>query len=178
MAILVLTVILLLGQGILSQNTKSLEPLTKLNEIVTSRLKESLKEAQPGEFSSHYLKLQQAAELPFYQLDQKIMVFNEINVLQQNESSLNSTSAPVNQNDTLTEEASALRQLSDREFRRRVLRLLKRLGIYDSFTDRVFKAILSDEKQLRMLKKKLDSLGDDNKEVSKDALWSFIHDLF
>ncbi|XP_039501113.1 uncharacterized protein LOC120457690 [Drosophila santomea] len=181
MAIIVLATILVLSQGIQSQDNISLAPLKKLNDVVTSRLKERLKEATPADFSEHYKRLQQAADLPIYQLDEKIMAYNELNLLQQTDDSLGSTSEPPALNGTVSEDGPVLRQdMTFTMFERRILRILKRLGIYDNFTVRVFNAIFSDEKQLRKLKKKLDELDKEDKDTDKDKdiLWGHVLDLF
>jgi len=83
---------------------------------------------------------------------------------------------------TLSKEEPGLRQGNpagkDKNFEKRVLNLLRKLGIYDNFTTRVFNAIFSDEKQLKKLKKKLDELGKQDKAADQDDLWSFVHELF
>lgn len=183
MAIIVLAAILVLSQGIKSQDNISLDPLEKLNDVVTSRLKERLKEATTSDFSGQYKRLQQAADLPLFQLDEKIMAYNELNLIQRTDISSVSTSEPVIRNGSSSGDGPALRQgMTYTQFERQILRLLRRLGIYDSFTVRVFKAIFSDEEQLKKLKKKLDELGkkdkDTDKDNDKDLLWAHIIDLF
>lgn len=182
MTIIVLAAILVLSQGIQSQDNISLDPLEKLNDVVTSRLKERLKEAD-SDFSGQYKRLQQAADLPLFQLDEKIMAYNELNLIQRTDISSVSTSEPVIRNGSSSGDGPALRQgMTYTQFERQILRLLRRLGIYDSFTVRVFKAIFSDEEQLKKLKKKLDELGkkdkDTDKDNDKDLLWAHIIDLF
>ncbi|EDW45909.1 GM26774 [Drosophila sechellia] len=110
------------------------------------------------------------------------MAYNELNLLQRADISSGSTSEPVIRNGTSSEDGPALRQGTYTPFEKQILRLLRRLGIYDSFTVRVFKAIFSDEEQLKKLKKKLDELGkkdkDTDKDNDKDLLWAHIIDLF
>ncbi|XP_002042042.2 uncharacterized protein LOC6617730 [Drosophila sechellia] len=182
MAIIVLAAILVLSQGIQGQDNISLDPLEKLNDVVTSRLKERLEAATPADFPGQYKRLEQAADLPLFQLDEKIMAYNELNLLQRADISSGSTSEPVIRNGTSSEDGPALRQGTYTPFEKQILRLLRRLGIYDSFTVRVFKAIFSDEEQLKKLKKKLDELGkkdkDTDKDNDKDLLWAHIIDLF
>ncbi|XP_043640489.1 uncharacterized protein LOC122611450 [Drosophila teissieri] len=181
MAVIVLATILVFAQGIHSQDNISLAPLKKLNDVVTSRLKERLKEATAADFSEHFKRLQEAADLPIYQLDEKIMAYNELNLLQRTDASLGSTSEPEDRNGTFSEDGPLLRQdMTFTMFEKRILRILKRLGIYDNFTVRVFNAIFSDEKQLRKLKKKLDELGKEDKDSDKDKdlLWGHVIDLF
>ncbi|EDV58807.1 uncharacterized protein LOC6541477 [Drosophila erecta] len=178
MAFIVLATILVLSQGIQCQDSISSAPLKKLNAVVTSRLKERLKEASAADFAGHYERLQQAADLPIFQLDEKIMAYNELNHLQRTDASSGSTSEPAVRNET---DGAVLRQnMEFTMFERRILRLLRRLGIYDRFTARVFNAIFSDEMQLRKLKKKLDELGkeDKDKDNDKDVLWGHVFELF
>lgn len=64
------------------------------------------------------------------------------------------------------------------KFEKKVLKLLKKLGIYDEFAVRVFKAVFSNEEQLKKLKKKLDELGEDEISSENDSLWDLIFYLF
>ncbi|XP_017050567.2 uncharacterized protein LOC108094489 [Drosophila ficusphila] len=176
MVILLLAAILLLSQGIQSQDNVTADPLTKLDDIVTSRLKEGLKDLWPSEYAPYYLKLQQIAELPISQLDEKVKALNMVRFLIQSGESFNTAETSGIQNQTLSKENPALKQLTDKQFNKKVIKLLKRLGIYDNFTDRVFRAIFSDEKQLRKLKKKLADLDKDDED--KDTLWEFVFNLF
>ncbi|XP_037710628.1 uncharacterized protein LOC119547722 [Drosophila subpulchrella] len=171
MEIVVLAAILLMSQGIQSQENVSWDQLRKLNDVVTSRLKESLQKARLAECSSTLMMLQQAVELPISQLANKIEAFNIFN----------RSGSPASLNGTLSKEEPGLRQGNkgkDKNFEKRVLKLLRKLGIYDNFTTRVFNAIFSDEKQLKKLKKKLDELGKQDKAADQDDLWSFVHELF
>ncbi|XP_017012066.2 uncharacterized protein [Drosophila takahashii] len=177
MEVLVLAAILLLSQGIQSQESVSWEPLRKLNDVVTSRLKESLQQARRGDCSMTLLQLQQAVELPLSQLAQKIEALNVFNLPRRD---VGSTGTQSVLNGTLSNESNALRQgvtITNNDFDKKVLQLLRRLGIYDNFTTRVFNAIFSDEKQLRKLKKKLDDLGKEDKAADQD-LWNFVFDLY
>jgi len=182
MEIVVLAVILLMSQGIQSQENVSWDQLRKLNDVVTDRLKESLQKARLAECSSTLMMLQQAVELPISQLANKIESLNIFNRSQRDEDSVGSTGSPVSLNGTLSKEEPGLRQGNpagkDKNFEKRVLNLLRKLGIYDNFTTRVFNAIFSDEKQLKKLKKKLDELGKQDKAADQDDLWSFVHELF
>jgi len=182
MEIVVLAAILLMSQGIQSQENVSWDQLRKLDDVVTSRLKESLQKARLAECSSTLMMLQQAVELPISQLANKIESLNIFNRSQRDEDSVASTGSPASLNGTLSKEEPGLRQGNpagkDKNFEKRVLNLLRKLGIYDNFTTRVFNAIFSDEKQLKKLKKKLDELGKQDKAADQDDLWSFVHELF
>ncbi|KAH8353434.1 hypothetical protein KR084_010937 [Drosophila pseudotakahashii] len=177
MKVLVLAAILLLSQGIQSQESVPLEPLKKLNDVVTSRLRKGLQEARRGDCSMTLLQLQQAVELPLSQLAHKIEALNAFNLPRRDVGSIGSSSI---RNGTLSGEGAALRQgatPTNKDFQKKVLQILRRLGIYDNFTTRVFNAIFSDEKQLRKLKKKLDDLGKEDKSADQD-LWNFVIDLY
>ncbi|XP_016962997.1 uncharacterized protein LOC108033242 [Drosophila biarmipes] len=177
----VLAAILLVSQGIQGQDTVSLGPLRKLDDVVTSRLKESLQKARLGECSPKLMMLQQAVELPISQLAEKIDALNIFNLPRRDGDSFGSTGSSAAVNGTLSDEGPGLRQgtiVGNKDFEKQVLNLLRKLGIYDNFTDRVFKAILSDEKQLKKLKKKLDDLGKEDKTVDHADLWASVFDLF
>lgn len=62
------------------------EPLTKLNDVVTTRLKEILKERSQGQVPA-YIILQRAIELPKSLLDKKIEAYNTFKVMQMAEES-------------------------------------------------------------------------------------------
>ncbi|XP_016987808.1 uncharacterized protein LOC108050585 [Drosophila rhopaloa] len=177
MAFLIFAAILLMSHGIQSQKKAYLDPLIKLSDIITARLEESLKDLRAGEFSSYYTKLQQAAKLPFSKLDEKITALNMFRLLQRTDESFGSTRTPAIQNGSLPENGPALRQKFTQS-EKKILNLLMRLGIYDNFTARVFKAIFSDEQQLKKLKKKLDDLDKKEMDDGKDSLWDFLLDLF
>ncbi|KAI8043547.1 hypothetical protein M5D96_004879 [Drosophila gunungcola] len=98
-------------------------------------------------------------------------------LLQRNDEYLGATKAPATQNGALSEEGPALRQQFN-QFEKKIIRLLKRLGIYDNFTARVFNAIFSDESQLKKLKKKLDDLDKQERDADNDTLWEYVFELF
>ncbi|XP_052851558.1 uncharacterized protein LOC128261749 [Drosophila gunungcola] len=177
MAFLVFAAILLMSNGIQSQKKVFLDPITKLNDIITARLEESLHDSRTGEFPSQYISLRRAAKLPISQLDEKIKAFNMFRLLQRNDEYLGATKAPATQNGALSEEGPALRQQFN-QFEKKIIRLLKRLGIYDNFTARVFNAIFSDESQLKKLKKKLDDLDKQERDADNDTLWEYVFELF
>ncbi|EDW76233.1 uncharacterized protein Dwil_GK15346 [Drosophila willistoni] len=173
---------LLLMQCIARQEAFPMESLVKLHDLVTIRIKTTLEQEQnihPNEeFMRHYKLLADAAELPFELLDEKIVVYNAYKAY--TEAQLGGTDQSLEVNDE-TENRLTSRQ-SFSTFEKRILKLLKKLGIYDPFSERVFKAIFSDEKQLKKLKKKLDELGKKEKEEKesedKEILWDFIYGLF
>ncbi|XP_017152328.2 uncharacterized protein LOC108162219 [Drosophila miranda] len=79
----VLPAILLVFQGLpvpsSSDPVWGLEFLTNLNDVVTKKIKRSMEELEDSsilEAKESYLSLKEAAELPFLQLDEKIMAYN------------------------------------------------------------------------------------------------------
>ncbi|EDV35373.1 uncharacterized protein Dana_GF19741 [Drosophila ananassae] len=162
---------LLLTKSILSDEKIPSKRLIKLNEVITSRINETLLEYSHEDVSSYYKNLEAALKLPITQLDEKIMAYNvfvskkykgsylyEQNVIQ------------------LGNESSSRENYTKIE--KKLLKLLMKLGIYDDFAVRVFKAIFSDEEQLKKLKIKLDELGEDEINSENDSLWDFIFYLF
>ncbi|XP_068150992.1 uncharacterized protein [Drosophila tropicalis] len=176
-----------LMQCIARQEAFPMESLVKLHDLVTIRIKATLEQEQnihPNEeFMRHYKLLADAAELPFELLDEKIVVYNAYKAY---------TEAQLGGTETLNTDQSLevddeTNRLTSRQsfskFEKKILKLLKKLGIYDPFSERVFKAIFSDEKQLKKLKKKLDELGkkekeDKEKDEDKEVLWDFVYGLF
>ncbi|XP_060663865.1 uncharacterized protein LOC132796635 [Drosophila nasuta] len=185
-----LSLLLLLMQCILSESVleQSKQPLEKLNDIVTKRIHSTLKEhqdsptkSQDEEFQRQFQRLSLAAALPLDKLDEKIRAYHAYrNYGEKKQSNSNA-------------DQSLIRQANESEnytaFEKRVISLLEKLGVYDRYTERVFRAIFSDDKLLKALKKRLDELDKDkddsnkNKNKNKDkdfdcCLWDFIHSLF
>ncbi|KAH8251517.1 hypothetical protein KR038_011890, partial [Drosophila bunnanda] len=146
------------------------EPLSRLNDVLTTRIKEILKEHALDELPSHYISLQRAAELPIFLLDKKIEAYNTLKVMQETEFLV-----PINSTIYSGRASGAHHEPS--RFESKLLKLIKKLGIRDNFTARVFKAIFSDEKQLKKLKMKLDELEKDDMNSNSDSLWDFIIDM-
>lgn len=159
-----------------------MQQLLQLDNIITTRINTVLKQyeqlesqTENKEFVQQYERLKLAVALPISHLDEKIMIYNEYlayhETLQQQQSS---EASSHNQEAIVVDKEQ--RAAMYNAFQKRVLKLLGRLGVSDSFTQRVFKAIFSDENQLRKLKKMLDSLNDDSD--SDCCLWDFIFGLF
>lgn len=155
-----LLVLLQLMQYIQGNPVAPVEPLKKLDEIVTDRINHLLQDErnQSGKFSNEefqgkYKRLEQAAELPVDQLAAKITAYNEYRL-------------PPEQ----------LRQAQDSNFDKRVTLLLEKLGVYDK-SKPVLDAIFNDKNKLRELKKRLQELDNDDKKCSC-CDWDIIFTLF
>ncbi|KAH8236082.1 hypothetical protein KR032_007805, partial [Drosophila birchii] len=169
-------VVIILIYGIRGEQSLR-EPLSRLNEVITIRIKEILKEHSLGQFSTHYITIQRAAELPISFLDKKIEAYNTFKFMQQADGSLFSINGTKTHSMTYSERASSSHQELTR-FEIKIVKLIKKLGICDNFTARVFKAIFSDEKQLKKLKSKLEELEKKDMNLNNDSLWNFIIDMF
>ncbi|EDW02957.1 uncharacterized protein LOC6562607 [Drosophila grimshawi] len=156
------------------------QPLLRLNEILTNRItnmlskyKDLRNQSDNKESLQQYKRLAMAAGLPFAQLDEKIRAYNAYlahdMMLQRNElASLFGNSSSANR----------IAPESNTAFEQRVVNILKRLGVYDRFTERVFRAIFSDEQQLMKLKKRLEELDDDEDNSPDCYLWDAVFGLF
>nr|XP_002051305.2 uncharacterized protein LOC6627751 [Drosophila virilis] len=183
----------MLMQCIRGESLLPMQQLLQLDNIVTDRINGMLKQyehlrnqTENQEFLRQYERLEMAAALPIAQLDEKIKAYNEylaydllsraleLNSINLASSSIDSSSEQDQLRDTIVDETRAKTYSA---FEKRVLKLLRKLGVYDSFTERVFKAIFSDEKQLKKLKKKLKELDDDDND-NDCCLWDFIFGLF
>ncbi|XP_030555003.1 uncharacterized protein LOC115758469 [Drosophila novamexicana] len=187
-AIKALALLLMLMQCIRGESLLPMQQLLRLDNIVTDRINGMLKQyehlrnqTENEEFLRQYERLEMAAALPIAQLDEKIKAYNEYlaydllsRALELAGSSTDSSSDQDLLRDT---NVDGTRAKSYNAFEKRVLKLLRKLGVYDSFTERVFKAIFSDEKQLKKLKKKLKELDDDDND-NDCCLWDFIFGLF
>ncbi|XP_064553566.1 uncharacterized protein LOC135438936 [Drosophila montana] len=194
-AIKALALLLMLMQCIRGESLLPMQQLLQLDNIVTDRINSMLKQyehlrnqTENGEFLRQYVRLEMAAALPIAQLDEKIKAYNEYLAydMLRRELELNSINLADSSTDSSSDQdllrdirADGTRATSYTAFEKRVLKLLRKLGVYDKFTERVFKAIFSDEKQLKKLKKKLKELDDDDKDNDNDCcLWDFIFGLF
>lgn len=156
-----LLVLLQLMQFIQGNPVAPLQPLKKLDEIVTDRINQLLHHERNlsaklsnEEFQGKYKRLEQAAELPLDHLAEKITAYNEY-------------SLPPEQ----------LRQAGvESNFDKRVTILLEKLGVYDK-SKPVIDAILNDRNKLRELKKKLQELDNEDKKGSC-CEWDIIFTLF
>lgn len=162
-----------------------MEQLLQLDNILTNRISSVLQQlrnqTENKELAQHYERLEIALALPISQLDEKIRIYNEYirqKQQQQQQQSDNSEASGYDRADIIVDisDKDKQRTAAYSAFEKRVLKLLKRLDVSDAFTKRVFKAIFSDEEQLKKLKKKLDSLGDDTD--SSCSLWDFIFGLY
>ncbi|KAH8272153.1 hypothetical protein KR018_004035 [Drosophila ironensis] len=168
----VLVTVALFWSGTYSQNEIHFNRLTKLNDVVTTRIKNTLTEYNSNShnnFNPYYTDLQIAVKLPIMQLDSKIMTFNNFSFFEREDSSLTKTNENMH---------GGFTRQGFNQFEKKILKLLKKIGIYDNFTVRVFKAIFSDEDQLKKLKNKLDKLGLEDGIPDCDSLWDFIIYLF
>ncbi|BFF93362.1 uncharacterized protein DMAD_11227 [Drosophila madeirensis] len=167
----VLPIILLIFLGLPIHGEQPVEPLRQLDDLVTTRIKEALRKDANSSIAGvlePYKNLQEAAGWPFAQLDEKIKAYNSYKSYKDSTTGENITDP--------NELFNVAPRKVDKRFRKKVLRILKRLGIYDPFGKRVWKAIFSDEQKLKRLKKKLDAIKDSNEDDSDDAdnLWDFI----
>ncbi|KAH8262980.1 hypothetical protein KR044_002778 [Drosophila immigrans] len=173
LSLLLLLMHCILSESVVEPGSKSEQPLEKLNDIVTNRINSMLKEhqdlptnSQDEEFQRQYQRLALAAALPLDKLDEKIRVYHAYRDYDQQK-----------QGQPLIRQATGTETFTD--FEQRVIILLEKLGVYDRYTERVFRAIFSDDKLLRALKMRLAEL--DKKPGNKDndcCLWDFIHSLF
>lgn len=156
-----LLVLLQLMQYIQGNPVAPLQPLKKLDEIVTDRINHLLQDERNQsakfaneEFQGKYKRLEQAAELPLEQLATKIRVYNEYRL-----------------------PPELLRQAGgESNFDKRVTILLEKLGVYDK-SKPVIDAILNDKNKLRELKRRLQELDNDDKKCSC-CEWDIIFTLF
>ncbi|KAH8376557.1 hypothetical protein KR093_000114 [Drosophila rubida] len=185
LSLLLLLMQCILGESVSKADTKlepPQQPLEKLNDIVTIKIKSKLKEHQDSpaktqdkEFLRHFQRLSLAADLPLDQLDEKIRAYHAYRDYDEQQQS--NSNADQNQGQPLIRQTVEMESYSS--FEKRVIKLLERLGVYDRYTERVFRAIFSDDKLLRALKMRLEAL--DKKPDNKDGdccLWDFIHNLF
>ncbi|XP_015036797.2 uncharacterized protein [Drosophila pseudoobscura] len=162
----VLPVILLVFQGLpvpsSSDPVWGLEFLTNLNDVVTKKIKRSMEELEDSsilEAKESYLTLKEAAELPFLQLDEKIMAYNNYEKVY-----------GVRQNPELESDADSTTELTEKFpvkkrtiftllFETSVFAIFSGLGIFGSLASRVWNALLCDKKKARKLKKKIEALS-------------------
>jgi len=219
--VLQILLLLLVKHCINGESQMPVQPLLRLNNIVTDRINNMLKQHQNlkklsanGELLQHYQRLTWAATLPIDQLDEKIRVYSSFrdyneklrqnlqqvhNGTEKSDHDLKQYDKEDLQNNKVQQRLDDNVQISDGEsseiirqvmppnsndlsaFETRVINLLQRLGVYDRFTERVFQAIFSNEKLLRMLKEKLKKLDDNDKEKDKNhdcCVWDLIFGLF
>ncbi|XP_017856748.1 PREDICTED: uncharacterized protein LOC108609537 [Drosophila arizonae] len=185
---LVLLLMPMLMQCIPGVAISHMQQLLQLDSIITNRISNALQQlrnqTENKELVQQYERLEIALALPISQLDEKIRIYNEylaydaIREKQQLQQPDNSEASGYDRADIIVDisDKDKQRTAAYSAFEKRVLKLLKRLNVSDAFTKRVFKAIFSDEQQLKKLKKKLDSLGDD--ADSNCCLWDFIFGLY
>ncbi|EDW12081.2 uncharacterized protein LOC26527178 isoform X1 [Drosophila mojavensis] len=183
---LVLLLMPMLMQCIPEVAISHMQQLLQLDSIITNRISIALQQLrnQTESKEQQYERLEIALALPISQLDEKIRIYNEylaydaIREKQQQQQPDNLEASGYDRADVLVDisDKDKQRTAAYSAFEKRVLKLLKRLDVSDAFTKRVFKAIFSDEEQLKKLKKKLDSLGDD--ADSNCCLWDFIFGLY
>ncbi|KAH8321744.1 hypothetical protein KR074_003787 [Drosophila pseudoananassae] len=166
--------LLLLSKSILSEEKENkihFQQLSNLNEVITSRINQTLLDHSHDDVNPYYRNLEVALKLPFTQLDEKIKAYKIFTTQQSKGTYLYEQNVPRPGNESYSRQNYT-------GFEKKILKFLMKLGIYDDFTARVFKAIFSDDEQLKKLKKKLDELGEDEFNSENDALWDFIFYLF
>ncbi|TDG46102.1 hypothetical protein AWZ03_007444 [Drosophila navojoa] len=186
---LVLLLMPMLMQCIPGVAISHMQQLLQLDNILTNRISSVLQllrnQTENKELVQQSERLEIALALPISQLDEKIKIYNEYLAYdamrakqQQQQPQTDSEASGYDRADIVVDisDKDKLRTAAYSAFEKRVLKLLKRLDVSDAFTKRVFKAIFSDEEQLKKLKKKLDSLGDDTD--SSCSLWDFIFGLY
>ncbi|KAH8275036.1 hypothetical protein KR026_003582 [Drosophila bipectinata] len=162
---------LLLSKIVLSEEKIHFQQLAKLNEVITSRINQTLLDHSHDDVNPYYRNLEVALKLPFMQLDEKIKAYKIFTTQHSKGTYLYEQNVTRPGNESLSRQNYTV-------FEKKILKFLKKLGIYDDFTARVFKAIFSDDEQLKKLKKKLDELGEDEFNSENDSLWDFIFYLF
>ncbi|XP_033236173.1 uncharacterized protein [Drosophila pseudoobscura] len=161
----VLPVILLVFQGLpvpsSSDPVWGLEFLTNLNDVVTKKIKRSMEELEDSSIlkaKESYLSLKEASELPFLQLDEKIMAYNNYEKVY-----------GVRQNPELESDADSTTELTEKFpvqkrtiftllFETSIFSIFSGLGLFGSLASRVWNALLCDRVKARKLKKKIDAL--------------------
>ncbi|EDW37265.1 GL26167 [Drosophila persimilis] len=172
--IAVLPAILLLFSAHPIRGEQPVEPLKQLDELVTTKIRETLKKEANSSIDrllEPYKKLQEAADWPFPKLDAKIRAYNSYKSYE------DSSYSDSGESFTETSNAALRKGTKDAKiFTTKVKKILRSLGINDRFGNRVWQAIFSDEKNLMKLKKKLDAIkdsSDDDSDACKN-LWDFI----
>lgn len=138
------------------------DPLVKLNHIVTDRINTLLQDdrnqssqSSNEEFLDKYKRLELAVDLPLDKLDKKIAAYNEYRL-------------PAEQ---------YLRQTDESSFDKRVTKLLEKLGVY-SAANNVLNTILNDKSKLRELQKRLKELDNETNKNQCCCEWDIIFTLF
>ncbi|XP_022234836.2 uncharacterized protein LOC111082901 [Drosophila obscura] len=179
----VLPAILLLFLGHPIHGDQPVEPLKRLDNLVTTRIKEILKKDANSSIAGileRYKKLQEAADWPFAQLDEKIKAYNSYKSYEDS-TTVDYITDSIEPSNVALRKGNLVQKVSQstkdaKIFQRRVVRILRRLGIYNPTGKRVWQAIFSNEKNLKKLKKKLDAIDDSKEDDSDDDdnLWDFI----
>lgn len=161
--LLVLLRLLQLVQDSRGEPIPPVDPLVKLDHIVTDRINTLLQDdknesiqSSNEEFQDKYKRLELAVDLPLDELDKKITAYNEYRL-------------PPEQ---------YLRQDKESGFDKRVTMLLEKLGVYNAATQ-VLNTILNDRSKLRELQQRLKELDNEtNKNQCCCCEWDIIFSLF